>query len=127
MLKTSGRREQLLSEYLKLENKVPNDVVATWFQSEVKRRGLEERFVTVFDVAGWAMMPEILQSYRVGMDAYDPSVRLMKKIWKFGDMNMMHPRNLSARERNCSSALFYRREAIDQTKGNNSGEDKTSK
>ena len=80
MLKTSGRREQLLSEYLKLENKVPNDVVATWFQSEVKRRGLEERFVTVFDVAGWAMMPEILQSYRVGMDAYDPSVRLMKKF-----------------------------------------------
>lgn len=80
MLKTSGRREQLLSEYLKLENKVPNDVVATWFQSEVKRRGLEERFVTVFDVAGWAMMPEILQSYRVGMDAYDPSVRLMTKF-----------------------------------------------
>jgi len=80
MLKTSGRREQLLSEYLKLENKVPNDVVATWFQSEVKRRGLEERFVTVFDVAGWAMMPEILQSYRVGMDAYDPGVRLMKKF-----------------------------------------------
>ena len=78
-LQIFGRREQLLTEYLELESKIPDDVTANWFQSEVKRQGLNEGLVTISDIAQWATLPEILQSYRVGLDAYDVTVRSMQR------------------------------------------------
>ena len=78
-LQIFGRREQLLTEYLELESKIPDDLTANWFQSEVKRQGLNEGLVTISDIAQWATLPEILQSYRVGLDAYDVTVRSMQR------------------------------------------------
>ena len=74
-LKAVGRRQETLAYYMKLESQVPDDVVANWFQSEVKRKGLAEHSVTVKQMSNWRDWPSRMRPYRVGLRVYDVGVR----------------------------------------------------
>lgn len=77
-LELPGRRQRLLNAYARLEASVPETkVTASWFQSEVRRRGLDEHRVTVSQMLTWRDWPSIIGPYVVGMKAYDKSVRRM--------------------------------------------------
>ena len=77
-LELPGRRQRLLNQYERLEASVPETkVLANWFQSEVRRRRLEEHKVTVSQMLTWRNWPEIVEPYVVGMRAYDDSVLRM--------------------------------------------------